>query len=703
MKKTVAVANDRPTNHVTLFSNGIGHFRRTYEVTSGKNGKSISIPFKTEHVSDVLASLSVYGPVKYVSTPSFSPADSRTSSIDIDSADSLRGLLQGLSGSEVKVTLLPGFVRSGGDDPINDKPLTLVGLSPRTSRSQNGETIREDSLVLSNDGGLLNVDLSKVQNVEFLDDSVRAEISKALKSNFQTIKPDSTFVDMTVASLDGKAATAVVQYTNPVAAWKMRYNIRSENGKFFLEGSAIIDNNTDEDWNDFQVSVVTGNPISFSTDLADIVVPTRQKINLVDTETLSNVTVEDAMRSAVLCAAPSPGTKNMKTAHAKAARMSENYANSASFGLAAVDMGGLESCGNARGGIAMGGPAAVAPGVESKEVGDFCIFTNNDLISIASKRSAIVPMFEVELPLAGSVLLYKEENHQRRPFRAVKLKNETEYSLGRGKVSIYQDGVFQGEAVMEPAKPGDQRMLPHCLENGVRVVKEFDGSPTNWQSSININEGMAITESVTTNTTSYTIQNKKNEEFKFLLEHRNVLPNSKHDINGVKVEETEKLSNGIRVYFVLKANETLTVKVLERSVNTQSISIGHNYGWLHTSVIHPNAQLAKDPGIKVCMAIQDKIAKVQQEIRELHTLKNNYVAQAQRHRENLGAIGTGDKSETSASWIVALDKITKNLQEIEETKLPALQAQERALWEEMTKAMAKISIKWNAEPAMTVK
>lgn len=702
MKKAANV-NDRPVNHVTLFSNGIGHFRRNYEVAAGKNGKSISIPFKTEYVSDVLASLSVYGPVKYVSTPSFSPADSRTSSIDIDSADSLRGLLQTLSGSEVKVTLLPGFVRSGGDDPIHDKALTLVGLSPRTVRAQNGETIREDLLVLSSASGLLNVDLSKVQNVEFMDESVRAEITKALKSNYQTIKPDSTFVDMTVASLDGKAANAVVQYTNPVAAWKMRYNIRSESGKFFLEGSAIIDNNTDEDWNDFQVSVVTGNPISFSTDLADIVVPNRQKINLIDTETLGSVTVEDAMRSAVLCAAPAPSPKGMKTAHNRAAKMSESYANSASFGFAAEGgMGGLEAA-CAGGGIAMGGPAAVAPGVESKEVGDFCVFTNNDLISIASKRSAIVPMFDVELSMAGSVLLYKEENHQRRPFRAVKFKNETEYSLGRGKVSIYQEGVFQGEAVMEPAKPGDNRMLPHCLENGVKVVKEFDGSPTNWQSSININGGVAISESVTTNTTLYTIQNKKNEEFKFLLEHRNALPKSKHEIVGVTVEETEQLSNGVRVYFMIKPNETLTIKVQERSINTQTITIGHNYNWLHGSVIAPISQLAKDPSIKACVAVQEKITKVQLDIRDLHTQKNNYVAQSQRIRENLSAIGNSDKSEAAASWIVSLGNITKSIQDIEENKMPTLVTEERALWEEMTKAISKISLKWNAEPAMSVK
>src|SRR5690606_31969595 len=103
-------------------------------------------------------------------------------------------------------------------------------------------------------------------------------------------------MELTLSSLEKEKETeAQIQYTIPVAAWKMRYAIRSRDGKMTLEGAAIVDNNTDEDWNNFMVSVVTGNPISFATDIADVIVPSRKMVRLVDGTVLDNVDVEDGL------------------------------------------------------------------------------------------------------------------------------------------------------------------------------------------------------------------------------------------------------------------------------------------------------------------------------------------------------------------------------------------------------------------------
>ena len=55
--------NEASINDVTLFSNGIGHFRRIYHIKKSQNEK-ISIPFKRDHIGDVAASLQVFGKVK---------------------------------------------------------------------------------------------------------------------------------------------------------------------------------------------------------------------------------------------------------------------------------------------------------------------------------------------------------------------------------------------------------------------------------------------------------------------------------------------------------------------------------------------------------------------------------------------------------------------------------------------------------------
>jgi hypothetical protein len=244
------------TNDVTLFSNGIGHFRRVYDVTPGDDSR-ISIPFKTDYIGDVAASLQVFGKVRLTAPPSFTPANSNATSLNIQEDEALKSLLKQLSGAQVKIELR------------NQSPedYTLLGMDVETT-VKDGDEVYKDYLVAMRNGAVRRFPLSDVNDVRFEDESVRTEIDKALKANFQKIKPDSTLLDLSLTPTGKDSIEASVQYTIPVAAWKMRYAIREKEGKFSIEGAAIIDNNTDEDWDNFRVSVVTGNPISFNTDIA---------------------------------------------------------------------------------------------------------------------------------------------------------------------------------------------------------------------------------------------------------------------------------------------------------------------------------------------------------------------------------------------------------------------------------------------------
>ena len=55
---------------------------------------------------------------------------------------------------------------------------------------------------------------------------------------------------------------------NPI--WKSSYRLALEgkDGKPQLQGLAIVQNTTEEDWKDVRVVLVSGRPISFSMDLA---------------------------------------------------------------------------------------------------------------------------------------------------------------------------------------------------------------------------------------------------------------------------------------------------------------------------------------------------------------------------------------------------------------------------------------------------
>lgn len=676
------------TNDVTLFSNGIGHFRRVYKVAGGKES-TFSIPFKRDHIGDVAASLQVFGKVKLTKPPSFTPSNANATALRINQSEAYKSLVRNLSGAQVTAEFTDN----------HKGQYTLLGLDTQEQQFHDS-VVTQDFIVLMKGGKVYRRGLWELRDLHFDEDSVRTEIEKALKNNFQTIKPDSTLLDLSLQATGGEEQEAVIQYTIPVAAWKMRYAIRQEGDSFTLEGAAIIDNNTDEDWDNFRVSVVTGNPISFNTDIATVCVPNRKFVRLVDRDVLGNVEVQESMAQYAAGAAcldpnsfaPSPapaGGKGIRAASARGLGPKMSTANYCQFGLESMDSveeAYMES--------------AEHGGVESKEVGDFCVFTSKEPITILARKSAVVPMFTVPLSKAGVVLLYKEQNHARRPYRAVKFKNETEYSLGKGKTVIYNSGIFSGECVLETTKPGENRMLPHCLENGVKIAKEM--KPTeNRRAALRISDGVGIVEDVFTAVTTYSIENKKEEPFKLAVEHSNTLnghPNLNVDFDGVEVKEREKLADGsgYRLYFELQPKQAVTLTVTETSLLSQKSLIGGQFYWLKSNVIDTKNPLSKDKQVLAAVAVQEKIDGVNADINDAKSRRQELTEQGERVRENLAAAKDVGNTTTVAEWVSDLDKTEKEIRDIDKKVVPNLQKKLKELQADLTEELKKISANWKA-------
>ena len=659
-------------NDVTLFSNGIGHFRRAYEAPQGNKEVAISIPFKTDSIGDVAASLQVFGKVKLTAPPSFTPANSNATSLAIQQKEAMKSLLTQLSGSTIELTV-----------DSKTAEYQLLGMDV----ADGGTDVVTDYVVVMQGGSVFRYKLSDVRNIEFKDESVRTEIEKALKNNYQKIKPDSTLLDLTLEPLED-AKEFSVQYTIPVAAWKMRYAIREEKGNFTLEGAAIIDNNTDEDWNDFRVSVVTGNPISFSTDIANVVVPQRRFVQLVDQTTLGNVQVEEAITRSVrrsrgnqVLAASAGGLESL----GPKASLSEYC----SFGMEEAADYSAETYTE---------EVAQHGGVDSKEVGDFCVFTSKEEITILARKSAVVPMFSVPLNHAGVVLLYKEQNHASRPYRAVKFKNETEYSLGKGKTVIYNGGIFSGECVLDATKPGDKRMLPHCLENSVRVSKEVKLHGQQL-TSIRVSNGVAIVENLIRGSVVYTLSNKKDQSYKFALEHSYVVGGNDVmiEFEGVELEEQEKLSGGCRAYLALPPNETISLEVTETRLDSSKIQIGNNYNWVFTNLVVSDLHdLAGNQQIQDCVNAQSAIDQVNLELSEAGDRVNELERERQGVREDLRAAESVASGEKLSGWISEIDTAKEEVRQLQKVTIPNLKKQRDDLEAELRTQLSKLSVSWSS-------
>ena len=375
-------------NHrATIYSNGIADFQRIFKVEKG-DPKTISIPVRQQHLGDVLASLTVSGLVRIDSPPSFQPANQDETNIRIDTHNAIVSLAQQLAGSNVSVA-------TTGDDK---KTGQLVGMHGQQTGTE-GQPITETFLVLLTEAGIQRVPVNRIEALEFNDPVIQSEINKALSQSLRQIKPNSTFVDLKL-STDESSTDAIVQYTIPAAAWKISYRlILIDEGPIQFHGHAIVDNNTDEDWKDFMISVVMGQPITFTTDVAESKIPNRNHVNVVQDTAYGAVEVEaamDAMEMVEMAGGAGGGELDMMSrGRGRAFKKAKRSAAASAPAMAQKRSAAF-------------GSVAEVQEAEVTETGDFCIFESATPVSIDARRSAVIPVFQTDLDESSAVLHYRE-------------------------------------------------------------------------------------------------------------------------------------------------------------------------------------------------------------------------------------------------------------------------------------------------------
>jgi len=274
--------------------------------------------------------------------------------------------------------------------------------------------------------------------------------------------------------------------------------------------------------------------------------------------------------------------------------------------------------------------------------------------------------------------------------------------LGRGKTIIYQDGVFSGECVLESAKPGENRVLPHCLENSVKISKDTKAVITT-RASVRISTGIVFDESISSCSTIYTIENQKDESFKLLLEHDHVLgvesKISYHisgDAEGQKYYEMEKLSTGTRLYVNLTKKNNITVEVHETLSNMTKIILSSKSLWLVENIEFDSAlsQLVGDEQFAKCISLENEINDCEFRIKEYKSEIDYLDKQTSRVRENLKAAKDVAAPESVSTWVKDLTDSEARIRELNKEIVPACRSQIKNLKTLLDLEYKKISVLW---------
>ncbi len=258
---TNAAQPNVPVRAVVLFSSGVGYFEHFGTV---KGDGTTELRFKTNQINDILKSLILQdldnGKVTTITYPSLDPISKtlRSFQVDITGNPPLADLLNQLRGA--KVTL-----------KFSDQSLTgtILGVEKKQKPIGTDKVIERPALNLLTGASIKSVYIEDVQEITLDDPQLQEELTKALGALAAARDQDKKPVQI---SFTGQGERRVrLGYVVETPVWKTSYRLilpaDAKGDKANLQGWAIVENQTDNDWNNVQLSLVSGRPISFVQDL----------------------------------------------------------------------------------------------------------------------------------------------------------------------------------------------------------------------------------------------------------------------------------------------------------------------------------------------------------------------------------------------------------------------------------------------------
>lgn len=498
------LVNTLPIRRVILYSNGVAYIERRGVVT----GKvEINLSFKQSQVDDVLKSMVVLdlgqGKIGAVRYNSSAPASARTAEIpfsidaeseqDEGSSGGLAAVLSQLQGAKVVVTSTRGTATGS--------ILTVEKRKAEIKPKNGGEVTTLEtgySLVLASDGGdIVAFDLTEIRGVKLLEDATRRDITEFANATASTRRRDAKTI--TVTSNGTGQREMVVSYTVAAPIWKTTYRVvLGEDGKPFFQGWAIIDNVSEEDWRDVQMSLVSGSPVSFIQNLQKPLYRYRPIIPIPDDLNLRPQIYDPEAGSGTGSGGGSGsgdgygsgtggGSADLSAPPPKPAFGDANNNFIVSSGYAGTGVSDVLI--NKEGGV-----QTAATG---SEIGDLFEYRIEQPVSVDRNQSALIPIIQTKMD-GERVSIFRYVNPDPepdnddedpetanvrkanpRPMSGMLLKNTTPMTFEGGSMTILDRDAYAGEALMERLKAKEQRLISFALDLGtlVRVEDKQEREP----------------------------------------------------------------------------------------------------------------------------------------------------------------------------------------------------------------------------------
>ena len=119
---------------------------------------------------------------------------------------------------------------------------------------------------------------------------------------------------------------------------------------------------------------------------------------------------------------------------------------------------------------------SVAAAAQGGDVGELFQYDIETPVALARQRSAMLPIINDSLE-GKKVSIYNAGVHAKHPLNGIELKNTSDLHLMQGPVTVFDGGVYAGDAQLPDLPPGSERLLSYALDLDVEVAPTSDARP----------------------------------------------------------------------------------------------------------------------------------------------------------------------------------------------------------------------------------
>lgn len=668
-----------PLRVITLYRSGVGYFERQGRIAGDVH---VSLRFEKEQINDILKSMVLLdlggGKIGSVGYGSKEPLERRLGSFGVNIADnpSMADLMARLRGARVRLTT--------ADGPIEG---TVLGTEARTVAVQRrepgmndaqpiGAVVSEWFINVVTGTGVKSVAVSRINGYEILDAKLAEELNLALAALAESRDERSARVDLSFTGAGERPV--VLGYIHETPVWKTSYRLvlpdetaASGGGKPQVQGWAIVENTTDEDWRDVRLALASGQPVGFRMDLHEplfverpmLPVPSAAVARARMYESVDMPMAESARVSSSLRPAAAPARMDMAGGEGQMLNRAQDMERYAAEAMTKYSPQG---------------------GATASETGEQFRYEIASPVTIERQRSAMLPIMNEAIE-GRRVSIYNGADSREHPMRGVEITNSSGFELSPGPIAVYDGAGYAGDAQIAFTSRAQQRLLSYAVDLDVRVLSE--AKQTEDVVSVKIVSGLIETASVSRATASYTLTNRDGKRDRVVILEQPKKP-------GWKVVQPEKVSSESealnRFEVALGKAEQKKTEVVEEKTNWSRIAMtSMDLPTLLGHAKNGKASGAVVDAIKKAAQMQAGINDTETKIRKANEERASIGTDQSRIRQNMQSIDRA--SDLYARYMKTMNEQETRIEQIG-ASVAELERQASAAKEELTKYLAGLNV-----------